>query len=419
VKTKVELSDKVIALMDKGVKIPNPFSVDIGEEINLDRISGNGVVLYPGTKIYGAKTLISQRTKLGYETPVTVVDCRIGPSVELKGGFFTSSVFLEKANMASGAQVREGCILEEEANGSHTVGIKQTILFPFVTLGSLINFCDCFMAGGTSRKNHSEVGSSYIHFNYTPNQDKATASLIGDVPKGVMINQAPIFLGGQGGLIGPCRIGYGTVIAAGTVYRKDCPEGGKLLKEDTSLRETEFLAGYYGSVKRRLYNNVYYFANLLALKEWYTHVRQPFFLRQDMGRELYEGLQDTLDSAIGERLKRFKDLSEKMKASLEIGKSIRGKDKKREILLRQKSEFCNNWGKLEEVFTGKHEQTVDMKNRDKFVAIIHDAMKEENDYIKVIQGLNKNTSTLGTAWLQSIVDHVANAVFDMLPSCHS
>jgi bifunctional UDP-N-acetylglucosamine pyrophosphorylase/glucosamine-1-phosphate N-acetyltransferase len=77
------------------------------------------------------------------------------------------------------------------------------------------------MAGGTSRKNHSEVGSSYIHFNYTPNQDKATASLIGDVPKGVMLNQNPIFLGGQGGLVGPCRIAYGTVIAAGSVYRKD------------------------------------------------------------------------------------------------------------------------------------------------------------------------------------------------------
>jgi UDP-N-acetylglucosamine/UDP-N-acetylgalactosamine diphosphorylase len=52
--------------------------------------------------------------------------------------------------------------------------LKQTILFPFVTLGSLINFCDIFMSGGSDRKNHSEVGSSYIHFNYTPNQDKAT-----------------------------------------------------------------------------------------------------------------------------------------------------------------------------------------------------------------------------------------------------
>ncbi|HBH87938.1 MAG TPA: UDP-N-acetylglucosamine pyrophosphorylase [Syntrophaceae bacterium] len=419
-KTERKLSRKVIELMGKGVKIPNPFSVDIAEEINLDRISSDGVILYPGTRIYGAKTLICRGAKLGYEAPVTIVDCRIGPFVELKGGFFTSSVFLEKANMASGAQVREGCILEEEANASHTVGIKQTILFPFVTLGSLINFCDCFMAGGTSRKNHSEVGSSYIHFNYTPNQDKATASLIGDVPKGVMINQAPIFLGGQGGLIGPSRIGYGTVIAAGTVYRQDFPEGGKLIRQgDTSLRETEFIAGYYGSLKRRLSNNVYYITNLLALKEWYAHVRQPFFQLHDMGQELYEGLQDTLDIAIKERLKRLKDLSEKMKVSVEIAQRIHEKNTMQETLLRQKSEFCKNWGKIEEVFTGRHEQSVDTKNRDTFVTIIHDKINEEDNYIKVIQGLDKDTSTLGTSWLQNIVNHITNTIFNLVPSCDS
>ena len=111
--------------------------------------------------------------------------------------------------------------MEEQASIAHTVGLKQTILFPFVTLGSLINFCDCFMAGGTSRKDHSEVGSSYIHFNFTPNQDKATASLIGDVPCGVMLDQKPIFLGGQGGIIGPCRLTYGLTAAAGTIVRKD------------------------------------------------------------------------------------------------------------------------------------------------------------------------------------------------------
>ncbi|NTV96894.1 MAG: TOBE domain-containing protein, partial [Thiobacillus sp.] len=58
---------------------------------------------------------------------------------------------------------------------------------PFVTPGSLVNVCDCLMAGGTDRRNHSEVGSSYVHFNYTPHQDKATASLLGDVPHGVML----------------------------------------------------------------------------------------------------------------------------------------------------------------------------------------------------------------------------------------
>ncbi|HZL05359.1 MAG TPA: UDP-N-acetylglucosamine pyrophosphorylase, partial [Coriobacteriia bacterium] len=150
--------DTIVRLIERGVAIPNPFSLDIGDDVDIDRISGDGVTLMPGCRIHGAKTAISAGCTLGAEGPVTVVDCRLGPKVALKGGYFKQSVFLEKANMGLGAHVREGCLLEEEANGAHTVGLKQTILLPFVTLGSLINFCDCLMAGGTSRKDHSEVG---------------------------------------------------------------------------------------------------------------------------------------------------------------------------------------------------------------------------------------------------------------------
>ncbi len=102
----------------------------------------------------------------------------------------------------------------------------------FVTLGSLVNFCDCLMAGGTSRKDHSEVGSSYIHFNFTPDGDKATASLFGDVPRGVMLDRPPIFLGGQGGTVGPVSLGYGTVVAAGSILRHDVLKDGKLVAAD-------------------------------------------------------------------------------------------------------------------------------------------------------------------------------------------
>src|SRR5512136_1285216 len=216
-------------LVNKGVDIPNPWTLDIGNEVDPERISGNGVTIYPGCRIYGKNTVISAGAKIGYEGPATIDDCQIGPNVELKGGYFNKAVFIEKTNMRLGAHVREGCMLEEEAGGAHCVGLKQTILFPFVTLGSLINFCDCLMAGGTSRKDHSEVGSSYIHFNYTPNQDKATASLIGDVPRGVMLNNPPIFLGGQGGMVGPLRMGYGNVVAAGSVLRADYMAENKLI----------------------------------------------------------------------------------------------------------------------------------------------------------------------------------------------
>ena len=418
-KTKVSLSDNIVKLMEKGVNIPSPFSIDIGEEIVLERISGNGVAIYPGTRIYGSRTLISQGTKLGYEAPATIVDCQTGPDVELRGGFFKSSVFLRKAAVAGGAQVREGCVLEEEATANHTVGLKQTILFPFVTLGSLINFCDCFMAGGTSRKNHSEVGSSYIHFNYTPNQDKATPSLIGDVPRGVMLNQPPIFLGGQGGLVGPVRIGYGSVTAAGVVCRRDYPKGNRLITErDISTHDKSFRAGFYRSIKHRVYNNICYIANLLALRQWYAHIRQPFFQQEHMGGDLYVGAMDKLEMAIEERLKRFKDLSIKMETSIELGRDAMKKCTQEE-LLKQKKDLSENWPRLEETFAAGKEASVDLKNRDAFIKIIHNRIKAEGDYIKVIQGLDRNASIKGTAWLQNIVDQVIHEALIHLPSCNS
>jgi UDP-N-acetylglucosamine/UDP-N-acetylgalactosamine diphosphorylase len=408
------LSENIRQLMAKGVRINNPLSIEIGNEVDPDRISGEDVIIHSGTRIYGKKTLISKGSRLGYEAPVTVVDCQLGPRVELKGGFFKSSVFLEGSNLSSGALVREGCILEEQTNAAHTVGLKQTLLFPFVTLGSLINFCDCFMAGGTSRKDHSEVGSSYIHFNYTPNQDKATPSLVGDVPRGVMLNQSPIFLGGQGGLVGPVRIGYGTVIAAGTLYRKDCPEGGKLLiGKNDAARDKTFHMGFYGDVTRRVYNNISYLANLLALREWYVHIRQPFFRLQDMGEGLYMGMMDALENMIGERINRFRALSEKMEASIAQGEKIRYK----KTVLKQEKEFLENWPGIETCFKSGHETRVDQKNRDDFAGIIHQNINRgEKNYLQVIKSLDKGESIIGTQWLQNIVDGITGSSLSHLPS---
>ena len=125
---------KINDLLERGVSIPNPETIDIGDDVAIDRISGKGVKIYPGCRIYGKETTISSGCQLGYEAPVTIENCQLAEKVELNGGFFSKSVFLEKSNMGMGAHVREGCILEEEAGGAHCVGLKQTILFPFVTL---------------------------------------------------------------------------------------------------------------------------------------------------------------------------------------------------------------------------------------------------------------------------------------------
>lgn len=384
----MEILDK---LLRRGARIPAGASIEIGPDVDINRISGEGVVIGSGCRIRGERTLILPGAKLGTEGPVTVENCQIGPGVELKGGFFKDSVFLAASSCGSGSHVREGTILEEQASIAHTVGLKQTILFPFVTLGSLINFCDCLMAGGTGRKNHSEVGSSYVHFNFTPSQDKATASLIGDVPRGVMLNQRPIFLGGQGGMVGPLRLNYGIVVAAGTILRKDELRPNRLIYGGAGKAANIALrVGRYSDASRIAINNLAYIANLIALRHWYREVR-ALFISVGFPQALLEGLLLVVHSAVSERMRRLKELAEKLKAA-------------------GNPALADAWREIEEEIDAQMENRGDCRLRDSFkekmLTVIASAGK---DYIGAIQSLNAKESGQGTAWLQGIVDTAMDA----------
>jgi UDP-N-acetylglucosamine/UDP-N-acetylgalactosamine diphosphorylase len=404
------MASKAHQLMEKGVKIHNPDTVDIGEEVDLKRISGEGVIFYPGCRIYGDKTLILAGAKLGYEGPVTVENCCIGSRVALKGGFFRKAVFLDDVVMGFGAHVREGTILEEQASCSHTVALKQTILFPFVALGSLINFCDCLMAGGTSRKNHSEVGSAYIHFNYTPNQDKATASLLGDVPRGVMLNQTPIFLGGQGGLVGPCRLEYGTVIAAGSICRKDELRPDRLIQEGGARSaNVPYARGLNLALKRILVNNIHYIASLMALRQWYAHVRSEF-VGQEFTQELFEGLMETLQVAIQERIARL----------LAYCRSLPVCGVPQTVHANRQCEVYNNCAQLERLFLMQMTwQGNDGFREDFLKAVLQGIHERGKNYLSVIQDLREKQRKSGTAWLQGIIDHIVTESLQIFPSLAS
>jgi len=407
---------KIEKLQKKGVHIPNPECVEIGPEVDIDRISGDGVVIYSGCKIFGRSMLILQGSKLGYEGPATIENCQIGPQVELKGGFFRDAVFLKNVSMGSGSNVREGTILEEASSVAHSVGLKQTILLPFVTLGSLINFCDCLMSGGTSRKDHSEVGSSFIHFNYTPNQDKATPSLIGDVPRGVMLNQRPIFLGGQGGLVGPCRLDFGTVTSAGSIIRKDELRPERLLFSGIGKGGSiPFMHGMYQNIQRIVLNNIVYIANLFALMQWYTYVRSQF-ISDDFTEPLFVGLKEKLQMAIDERIGRLNALSQKMPDSV-IAYQNYAKENASSRILKQKNEFFEKGSELEEFFRSQVDIVVKENLRDTFLEKIRLNIKNSGkDYISVIKGLESEAAELGTLWLQGIVDHTTTGALKTIPS---
>ena len=328
-----------------------------------NRISPD-VVIHPDCRIVNSS--IGPGCEIGAEGSVVIENCQLGRNVKLKDGYFSGAVFLDGANMGSGAHVRAGTILEEEANGAHTVGLKQTVLLPFVTLGSLINFCDVLMAGGTSRKDHSEVGSSYIHFNFTPNQDKATASLVGDVPRGVLLNQKPIFLGGQGGLVGPARIAFGSVIAAGGVCRKDLLEAGQLHVPAAPVEKTiPFEPGRYGNIDRILKNNLIYIGNIKALKAWYQNVR-VLFIRDEFDQAVFDGALANLDLILNERFQRLEKFIEKAGSPFQGLEKARGAD----------------------------------------IPVCPDFITEmdRTDYLSAIQNLSESARAGATAWLQSIVD---------------
>lgn len=397
------------ALIAKGINIPNPSTVFIGDEVDIERISPDGVTLFSGTKLIGARTLIMPGTVLGYETPVTVENCRMGPGTKLQGGYFQDSVFMGDNIFGSGGHVRKGCILEEQANAAHTVGLKQTILFPFVTLGSLINFCDCLMAGGTSRKDHSEVGSSFIHFNYTPNQDKATASMMGNVHQGVMLNQRPVFLGGQGGLVGPLRIAFGCISAAGSIIRNSELRCDRLIMGGTMRSASvQWRPGIYTRPDRIFTENVYYISGLYALKAWYRFIR-TLFTWDWMSQALVSGLQENIDICIQERIKRLNAFGEKLEASKIILRQ-RGKGQEsqavagHDMVLEKLSQVSSVFDQAE------NDIKTPVPDGEKFIEHIDiQSIHNKKDYLRCIQGLDESISVMGSAWLKGIEERIIGA----------
>jgi len=391
---------KVSLLIKKGVIIPNPSSVLIDPAVVIDQIAP-GTIIYPFCRISGAQTSIGPKSILGAEAPVTIDNCQLGSEVKLSGGYFSGATFLDNSGMGSGAHVRPGTLIEEFASGAHAVGLKQTVLFPYVALGSLINFCDCLMAGGTGRKNHGEVGSSYVHFNFTPHHDKATASLIGAVPRGVLLDQPPVFLGGQGGLVGPAQIAFGAIIPAGIIRRKDVPDAGLAGEDDQAQAAAGgFIPGAYRSIDRIIRNNLVYIGNIYALKMWYRHARKIFMAKEKFQSACLAGAIERLESILQERINRLGELADKMPRSIDLNIKAGNADLP---YLQQQKDFAGQWAKINDDLSQTAGFEGDTAKRDSFLT---EASKRhgQQSYLETIAGLSPKSKTNAAEWLQSIVD---------------
>jgi bifunctional UDP-N-acetylglucosamine pyrophosphorylase/glucosamine-1-phosphate N-acetyltransferase len=395
-------SPAVQNLLRRGVKLPCPHSVEVDESVDPARIAP-GVIIHTGCRLSGAKTSIGPGSELGKEAPVALEDCQLGHNVELKGGYYSGATFLDGSNMGSAAHVRPGTLMEEEAGGAHAVGFKQTIFLSYVKAGSIINFCDALMAGGTSRKNHSEIGSSYIHFNFTPHQDKATPSLIGDVPRGVFLDQPPIFLGGQGGLVGPVRIAFGTVIPAGTICRKDILEERRLYAAPDAPKEARaFAVGVYRGINRIVTNNLIYLGNLWALKTWYQQVRIRTMSADAFRQACHGGALAQIDDVLKERVKRLKELAEKMPHSIARARAETGDDLPPQVRSQQQA-LSDRWPAMEARLKAGPQAEIGAAQRDIFLKE-WEKTDAASGHGKAVSALDPAARKAGVAWLQEIVE---------------
>jgi hypothetical protein len=378
----------------------------IAPDVSVERIAPD-VVFHPGCRLAGTDLSIGPGCVIGAEAPVTLNNCQLGARVHLAGGYFEGATFLDDVKAGSGSHVRPGCLLEEGASIAHSVGIKQTVFLPWVTAGSLINFCDALVAGGTGRKNHSEIGSSYIHFNFTPHRDKATASLLGDVPNGVLLNQPPIFLGGQGGMVGPAKIAYGTIIPAGQIWRGDVTEPGQLVAHTGFKRDIamKYDPNTFSSVTHIMRNNLTYIGNILALDAWYRVVRATYMSTHAFREACYAGARQRLSEILSERLMRLRELMEMVRQSLESDTAACDDNRK----------IVEQWPAIQEKLSTMVE-TRDAVVVPSEVAAIVQALPGQ-DYLKEIQALSSVDAYILTMWLTWRVAEVEKIIPSERHSC--
>lgn len=297
---------RVDLLRQRGVDVWGPERVYVSEDVDLDAIEA-GAVIRQAT-LSGPELSIAAGATIGTSGHAEVDNCQIGRDVELGSGLYRGATFLEGVKIRGFAEVRPSTLLEEQAEAAHSVALKNTTFTSCCVAGSLINFCDLFLSGGTSRRDHTEIGSGAIHFNFDPSGHK-WGSLIGGI-RGVLLRSEPVFIGGNCGLVGPLEIGFGAVTAAGSVIRKDVGENTLASESGRTIRVDGYDPKAYGLLQGSFMVTAKLVGTLRALDGWYATVRIPHARTGE--RRLYEAARKRIDAQLKERIERLGRIVEKL-----------------------------------------------------------------------------------------------------------
>jgi len=415
-------------LQERGVRIPDLNVVHITRDVQLENIAP-GSTIYPFVSIKGSKTQIHSGARIGVRGPailensfigknavigelgqVTLIDTVVGPKSVLGAGVAEQAVFLGKESMVNdfttgyGFRARKGSLYEEDASSAQHTDTKMAILFPWVTLGSDINFCDALLSGGTGPElgSFSEVGSGTIHFNYSIRGDKATASLFGDALQGVFLDQERLFIGGNNSLLGPVKADFGFMTAAGARIKGKLSKGlnyGHSLPKGTVNYDARKFSGVSGIVK----NQVNVLAELTALANWYKQVRINCVSQTPEKKILYNSGLRMVELNYQERLDQLSRYVNLLENSVRLLENTQAS--KKEIL--EQKVLLSRWPKLSSA----------LKNLEIYETQIPESLKEElenlqsqgqSDYTCLIKTLSQSGKQAGKTWLSGIARVVRN-----------
>ncbi len=411
--------EQVLNLRKQGVVIPDPDTVKIDISIPPEQISG-GVVLHPFCRIEGAATCLQPEAALGIHGPATVVNSVVGtgslvgtlgpvtldrtvlgPNTVLGCGVAEECVFLGKETTVNdfttgfGFRARKGSLYEEDASSAQHTDTKMTILFPWVTLGSSLNFCDVLIAGGSGPElgAFSEIGSGAVHFNFTPAGDKATASLCGDAVNGVFLDQERLFIGGNCSVLGPLTAEFGSFSAAGVRVQGKLPPGlntGNSLKGGTISRDFRIITHALEKTAHQLR----YIGELVALVNWYREIRVGIIASNDESRHLYESGMNMVLLNLHERISKLEHFFQLLEKSTNLLSEKPGNEHE---FSRQKT-MVGNWPVLKKKLEAVKE--LQLPAPPALVEDIHAQIERANTpYTSLVQGLSVNSANAGKKWL--------------------
>lgn len=336
--------ERVARLRAKGVDVWGPERVSIGADVNLDWIEPGAEIRH--ATLAGGSLRIARGAQIGTSGHAWVEDCQIGRGVTLGAGSYQGATLLDGARVRGFAELRPGVLLEEEVDAAHSVAFKNTILTVGCVAGSLINYCDLFMSGGISRDDHSEIGSGTVHFNFDPRGDK-WGSLIGDA-RGVLLRSAPVFVGGQCGIVGPIHIDFGTVTAAGSIIRKDVGASVVYFKNVGNAEISGFDREVYAGLERKFLATAKLIGNLWAFDRWYETVRLPH--AEEHEKPFYEAARAQAAIHREERIRRLGKIVEKLPRSIE---KSGGGDSKFKACLSEHRMLLEDWPSLAELLAAQ------------------------------------------------------------------